>query len=141
MENGNIVLRAMVYFPAAVVTILFIYMLIVLGKHGLRKLRDKTRWEKFCMDNRISGGMDFAFYLLLERRYSYFSSYFLFLVVDKGFGILSVGFSIIGIMATSMDTPLAMELLISFLALVFVVMALYVSPSSRVAICLSKWQE
>ena len=78
---------------------------------------------------------------LLDRRHSYFLNYFLFLVVDKGFGILSVGFSIIGIIATVGDTPLVIELLVAFLALIFVVLALYVSPSNRVTMYLSKWQE
>lgn len=141
MESGNIVFWVLKWFSAVVITILIIYVLIVLGKHGLRRMRDRIRWKKYCKDNKISSGVDFAFNLLLDRRYSYFSSYFLFLILDKGFGILGVGFSIIGLMAASSDTPLAIELLVSFLALVFVVMALYVSPGSRVAMYLSKWQE
>ncbi len=141
MNNDNVVLCMLIWFSVVVVAVILIFVLIVLGKHRLRKVCDRRRWKKCCKNSGVSSGMYFAFALLLDRRHSYFLNYFLFLVVDKGFGILSVGFSIIGIIATVGDTPLVIELLVAFLALIFVVLALYVSPSNRVTMYLSKWQE
>lgn len=85
--------------------------------------------------------------LLSERKYGFIQNYHIFQITNKAFGLLSITYSIIGLMSLSLKDPPKscegnwLEYLICFVSIIFVVLALYLTPSNRAGQYLSAWRK
>lgn len=80
---------------------------------------------------------------LLERKYRYIQNYFIFLLTNKVFGLISITFSILGLIALSSGTTTDykwLEYIVCFVSIIFVVLALYLTPVSKVFQYISAWR-
>ena len=95
----------------------------------------------------LSGNIKEGGILLAERKLSCVRNYVIFQLANKVFGLASVIFSLMGLMSISVRVTDRFGMntwssyLISFSSIVFVVLALYVSPTSRVAQYIAAWKE
>ena len=126
------------YFISLFLIILIssVYMFFMLGKHKTR-----SKEEKKMIERDISFQMETCIFTLSERKYDYIRNYLIFQLGNKIFGLASVVFSILGIMTFSEKESSWIEYLIAFSSVVCVILALYISPPSRVTQYILAWKK
>ena len=131
-----------------VVIILFIlgtliYYVCMMKKHKKAYEHEKTTYSKSDLPVDIKNGG----FLLFERKISYVRNYIIFQLAHKIFGLASVVFSLLGLIAISatitnyLGMNVWLEYVIAFLSIVFVVIALYLSPTNRVEQYITAWKQ
>ena len=131
-----------------VVVVLFIVVIFLFYVCMMRKEKKAYRNEKkqlnlpgvpYCIKQ--------AGLLLAERKLSHVRNYFIFQLTNIVFGLASVVFSLLGLISISVEITEQYRLniwlpyAISFFSIIFVILALYLSPKIRVAQYVTAWKE
>lgn len=115
---------------SALMTILsfIFYGLMAHGRHKKHREQDKKVILSFQF---LPDNIKESYLLVIERRYQYIHNFVIFQLTNKAFGFASVIYSIIGIIASCINTELWVSFIVSFSSIVCVVIALYLSPNNR----------
>ena len=136
------------FLPVLMVStiVLFVVGIIVFYACMMKKHKKAYKHEMELFDNE-SGNIKEGGILLAERKLSCIRNYIIFQLANKVFGLASVIFSLMSFISLSVKTTdwLGMNVwlsyLIAFMSIVFVVLALYLSPTGRVAQYVAAWKE
>lgn len=121
------------------------YCASIFHRHRDHRDRDKGLYE----DNKeLPSEIKTIYISLVERRYSTIQNYFIYQIVNKVFGLTGVIYSILGlglglIEVSSAADAFSMKALcatVSFISIVCVIIALYLSPTRRVAEYINVWR-
>lgn len=120
----------------AVILIMSItYLLSMFSRHKNELQRDK----KICrVDNDY---LNACFERMIVRRYMYFKNYMIFQVINKVSGFTSVYYSAISLAFSIYEAPKYCAFLSSLFSIVFVIIALYLSPNKRVSEYIIAWRD
>lgn len=115
------------------------------GRHGGHKKRDKALCEG-C--DGLPDVIKIMCISLIDRRYDSIQNYYIFQIVNKVFGFTGVLYSVLGFGITLIDFPAdvpaseikMLSMQISLISIVCVIIALYLSPTKRVAEYITAWR-
>lgn len=118
---------------------------IIWGRHGGHKRRDKELCESY---NGLPNLIKTMCISLIDRRYSSIQNYYIFQIINKVFGFTGVLYSVLGFGITLMDFPAntpasdikMLSMRISLISIICVIIALYLSPTKRVAEYITAWR-
>lgn len=121
------------------------YCASIFHRHRDHRDRDKGLCEK---SEGLSPEIKAIYISLVERRYSTIQNYFIYQIVNKVFGLTGVIYSILGLGLGLIELPstadaFSMKALcatVSFISIVCVIIALYLSPTKRVAEYINVWR-
>ena len=120
-----------------------IYLFSKLTYYKKQQQQEKKLVSVNCMPEQISN----AVLRLSEKKYGYIKNYIIFQLTNKVFGLVSIVFSLIGLMSLSLNASdkFGMDKWLSyaicFISILFVILALYLSPVSRVFQYISAWKK
>lgn len=115
-------------------------------RHGGHKKRDKKLCESYTVLPDIIKTMCIS---LIDRRYDSIQNYYIFQIVNKVFGFTGVLYSVLGFGITVIEFPATtsaseikmLSMQISLISIVCVIIALYLSPTKRVAEYITAWRK
>lgn len=128
-----------------VLYVVFALFFVVVKSHGYKKA--KKHEEEITKHAHMPMAIIEAVGLLSERKYGFILNYHLFQATNKAFGLLSVTYSIIGLMSLSLKVPEQCGMdkwlgcLICFVSIIFVILALYLTPTNRASQYLAAWRK
>ena len=128
-----------------VLYLLFAVIFVIVKTHGYR-VTEKHEKEVFSNPH-IPTAIKEAGNLLAERKYGFIQNYHIFEATNKTFGLMSITYSIIGLMSLSMEVSHICGMhrwlgyLICFISIIFVILALYLTPTNRASQYLAAWRK
>lgn len=140
-------------FWISTVLILLITALYIILKIVDHKIILYNERKKMGIKKKNDPGMDIPDNLkiviehLFLQKNRYINNYIIFLALNKSFGIASVVYAVMGLLSqTIFDSQINggnqnIESVIAFLSIVCVVIALYLSPTSRVSQYIKAWKK
>ena len=141
-------LRNMSYLLLGIIICLTVVCFIstVLGRHGKHKKRDKELCESY---KGLPEPIKTLCISLIDRRYGSIQNYYIFQLVNKVFGFTGILYSVLGFGITLIDFPTdistsdikMLSMQISLISIVCVIVALYLSPTKRVAEYITAWRK
>ncbi len=116
-----------------VITCIFIsvmlrYGIVMRDKHKQRKLMYEGILKNISNDNKILNMVN----ILIDRRYDHRCNYITFQLVDKIFGVAGIVYSLLGLLTMIVSCSVIVEFIISFTAIICVIIALYLTPRDRI---------
>lgn len=127
-----------------IVVISLIFCARIFKRHRDHKKRDIAMYQ---YNTSIPPEIKRAYDSLVERRYSTIQNYFIYQIVNKVFGFTGVLFSVFGFGLGWIDPPKGAEAelkalcaAVSFISIICVIIALYLSPTKRVAEYIDAWR-
>lgn len=136
------------YLLLGIIIVLSVLCLILTlaVRHRRHKIRDKKLCESYTGLPDIIKTMCIS---LIDRRYDSIQNYYIFQIVNKVFGFTGVLYSVLGFGITVIDFPAAtsaseikmLSMQISLISIVCVIIALYLSPTKRVAEYITAWRK
>ncbi len=141
-------LRNLSYYLLGIILLLSMICLAstIGGRHKGHKKRDKKLCENF---NDLPSLIKTMCISLIDRRFDSIQNYYIFQIVNKVFGFTGVLYSVLGFGITLVDFPAStpaseikmLSLQISLISIVCVIIALYLSPTKRVAEYITAWRK
>lgn len=126
------------------VGISFIFRWAIYKRHRAHRDADIALYQN---NKSIPPEMKRAYASLVERRYSTIQNYFTYQIVNKVFGLVGVLYSVLGfglgIIPTNDTSNVPIKTLcavVSFISIICVIIALYLSPTKRVAEYIDAWR-
>lgn len=109
---------------------------------------DETKNDEMKKTETLPPELKNIYISLVERRYSTIQNYFIYQIVNKVFGFTGVIYSIFGLGLGLIDPPSEMDAFsmkalcatVSFISIVCVIIALYLSPTRRVEEYIKVWR-
>ena len=141
-NNGSLVNATLFFGIFGLISLLILVIgavcFVAFERKRYRKEMEKAKkdLEKKEIPNPIKESLE----VLLERRNNYINNWITFQAVNKTSGVGSIVFSIVALTASTISVELWVSLILGLLSILFVITALYLSPSRRVQQYLSAWK-
>lgn len=121
-----------------IVLFVAIYLISFNRRHNKRREADKKRYYSY---KELPSSILALYLSILDRRHSSIMNYIIFQLTTKVFGFTGVVYSIYGFGLNFYEKPLKeLSMLVSFIGLVCVIIALYLSPEKRISEYISAWR-
>lgn len=134
------------FFPVmcgVIAVMFFVFSVLYLGLQMQRYKAIKNREIAVFSKSSIPKDIVEAALLLSDRKYRFIHNYFIFQLTNKVFGLISITYSVLGLISLSMGTMGDYNWLgyvICFISIIFVILALYLTPINKVSQYLSAWR-
>lgn len=125
---------------AAIFSAILYYILFVYCRHQRIRKKALRTWNRYSKKNPIHPRIIIVYHSVLDRRFSYISTYCIFQIIDKLFAIMSIVYSIIGMITIMIETPKSISFLVALFSLLCVIIALYLTPNKRIPQYISAWR-
>lgn len=126
---------------ALIFLFVFFYLLTMIGRHNKRKKADMKLSEEY---EQLPDSIKVLYNSVLNRRQSSIVNYLIFQLTTKVFGFTGVLYSIYGFGLTFFDfaddSSKTLAMLVSFVSLLCVIIALYLSPERRISEYIIAWR-
>ena len=114
---------------------------LILPNLNEQKETDKNLISLNLEGYKLSDSVIVLYNSVLDRRQSSITNFLIFQVTTKVFGFTGVLYSIYGFGFSFFDAPKKLSMLVSFVSLVFVILALYLSPERRISEYIIAWRK
>lgn len=129
-----------VFLATAVLILIFTfsYLFLMTKRHKKRREKDRCIIDKYP---KLPDSLIVLYNSVLDRRHSSITNFLIFQTTTKVFGFTGVLYSVYAFGLGFYDVPKKLSVLVSFVSLISVVIALYLSPERRISKYIVAWRK